>query len=145
MNRIDTDTGYIYLGDVVITPDKKIDDYKEYEKAGLVKFINEIDGFAVIVVNDMTDSNGINTYVAININEILGHTIIKATPINITTERIIASKKWLASMIENCNVDESEDPFFAKYSWGYISAAYVYDHRNGLMTDGNIKICYDKL
>ncbi len=140
MNRIDTETGYIYLGDVVITPDKKIDDYKEYEKAGLVKFINEIDGIAVIVVNDMTDSNGINTYVVININEILGCIIIKATPINITTERIIASKKWIAGMINN-SIAEDGDPFSKEYSWGHISAKYSFDPHNG-QVGGEVLIVY---
>ena len=142
MNRIDTETGYIYLGEVVITPDKKIDDYKEYEKTGLVKFINEIDGIAVIVVNGMTDSNEINTYVVINVNEILGCIIIKVTPININTKKIIASKKWLVGMMENCNIDESEDSFSVDYSWGYVSADYGYDPHNGII-GGDIIIRYN--
>ena len=140
MNRIDTETGYIYLGDVVITPDKKITDYKKYEKAGLVKFINEINGIATIAVNDMTDSNGINTHVVININEILGCIIIKATPINITTERIIASKKWIAGMT-NESIAENSDSFEKEYSWGHITAAYGYDPHNG-QTGGEVLINY---
>ena len=141
MNRIDTETGYIYLGDVVITPDKKITDYKKYEKAGLVKFINEINGIATIAVNDMTDSNGINTHVVININEILGCIIIKATPINITTERIIASKKWIAGMT-NESIAENSDSFEKEYSWGHITAAYGYDHHYGAKTGGEVFIYY---
>ena len=98
MNRIDTETGYIYLGDVVITPDKKIDDYREYEKAGLVRFIDEGDGDALIVVNDdLTNSNGIDTHITIDIDEIEEVIMITVTPINITTERLIASKKWLVT------------------------------------------------
>ena len=141
MNRIDTETGYIYLGNVVITPNKKITDYKEYEKAGLVKFINEIGGIAAIVVNDMTDSNGINARVMISINEILGYTIIRATPINITTERIIASKKWITGMT-NESIAENSDSFRKEYSWGHISAGYSYDHHYGAKTGGEVLINY---
>ena len=140
MNRIDTETGYIYLGDVVITPDKKITDYKEYEKAGLVKFINEIGGIAAIVVNDMTDSNGIDAHVVISIDEIEGVIFITVTPMNITTERIIASKKWIAGMI-NDSVTEDTDSFSKEYSWGYISVAYGYDPHNG-QTGGEVLINY---
>ena len=134
-NRIDTETGYIYLGDVVITPDKKIDDYKEYEKAGLVRFIGESDYNALIVVNeDLTNSNGIDARIVIDIidiDEIKG-VIITVTPINITTERLIASKKWLIGMMENCNIDdESEDSFSIDYSWGDVSGAYGYDPHYG--------------
>ena len=141
MNRIDTETGYIYLGNVVITPDKKIADYKEYEKAGLVKFINEIGSIAVIAINDMTSSNGINTRVVISIDEILGYAIIQATPINITTERIIASKKWIAGMI-NESIAENSDSFRKEYSWGYISTGYSYDPHYCAKVGGEVLISY---
>ena len=142
MNRIDTETGYIYLGDVVITPNKKIADYKEYEKAGLVRFINEGDDDALIVVNDdLTNSNGIDTHITIDIDEIEEVIMITVTPINITTERLIASKKWLVGMMKNCNIDESEDSFSVDYSWGDISGAYGYDPHYG-RTGGELLIWY---
>lgn len=145
-NRIDTETGYIYLGDVVITPDKKIDDYKEYEKAGLVRFIGEGDYNTLIVVNeDLTNSNGIDAHIVIDIIDIdeIEGVIITVTPINITTERLIASKKWLIGMMENCNIDdESEDSFSINYSWGDVSGAYGYDPHYGEKTGGNIDISY---
>lgn len=145
-NRIDTETGYIYLGDVVITPDKKIDDYTEYEKAGLVRFIEKRDSDAIIVVNeDLTNSNGIDAHIMINIFDIdeIEGVIITVTPINITTERLIASKKWLVGMIENCNIDdESDDSFSIDYSWGDISGAYGYDPHYGKRTGGDINIWY---
>lgn len=143
MNRIDTETGYIYLGNVVITPDKKIADYKEYEKAGLVRFIDEGDNNAIIVVNDSTDSNGIDADVMINIYEIEIEKVIfiTATPMNTNTERIIASKKWIAGMI-NEPIAEDTESFCKEYSWGYITAAYGYDPHYGAKTGGEVLINY---
>ena len=143
MNRIDTETGYIYLGDVVITPDKKIADYKEYEKAGLVRFINEGNGDALIDVNGSTDSNGIDAHVTISIYEIEIEKLIfiTVTPMNITTERIIASKKWIAGMI-NESIEENADSFSKEYSWGHISVAYGYDPHYGAKTGGEALINY---
>ena len=142
MNRIDTETGYIYLGNVVITPDKKLDDYKEYEKAGLVS-INDLGEAGVIVkLVQLSVSNGIKAEVTVYIDSAYNITSIYIVPKIHNSKRIVSSKKWIAGMIENCNVDESKDPFFVKYSWGYVSADYDYDPHNG-QTGGNIKIRYD--
>ena len=141
MNRIDTETGYIYLGDVVITPDKKIDDYKEYEKASLVSIDDMGKAGVIVELARLSVSNGIEAEVTVFINSARNITRVVIEPIIHNLKRIVSSKKWIAGMIENCNVDESEDPFIVDYSWGYVSADYDYDPHNG-QTGGDITIRY---
>ena len=142
MNKIDIETGYIYLGDVVIMPNMKLDDFKKYEKTGLASITDMGKAGGFVELTRLSVSNGIEAEVTFFISA-RNNTKVVIIPIIHNTKRIIASKKWLAGMIENCNVDDSEDSFFAEYSWGYISIKYVYDPRAGVMDGGNIKICYD--
>ena len=142
MNKIDIETGYIYLGDIVITPNMKLNNFKKYEKTGLASItdIGKAGGF--VMLKQLPLSNGIKAKVTFFISA-RNNTKVVIIPIIHNSKRIVASKKWLTGMIENCDIDDNEDPFFAEYSWGYISVKYVYDPRAGVMTEGNIKICYN--
>ena len=142
MNKIDIETGYIYLGDIVIMPNMKLDDFKKYKKTGLVSITDMGKAGGFVELEQLSVSNGIEAEVTFFISA-RNNTKVVIIPIIHNTKRIVASKKWLAGMIENCNVDDNEERFFAEYSWGYISVKYVYDHRAGVMDGGNIKICYD--
>ena len=100
MNRIDTETGYIYLGDVIITPDKKIDDYKEYEKAGLIKIIKDDKNYQ-IELNNLISVNEFDSSVIINFNKNKKITNIVFTPFVNFAYREIACIRILSGMINH--------------------------------------------
>ncbi len=146
MNKIDIETGYIYLGDIVITPDKTLDDYREYEKSELASVTDMGEAGGFVTLTQPVVSNGIEAEVTIFIDSTYNVISVKIWPIIHNTKYkykgTIAKKKWIAGLIENCDIDETLEPFFVEYLWGYISIGYGFDPHYGV-TSEPIKIRYD--
>lgn len=146
MNRIDTETGYIYLGDVIITPDKKIDDYKEYEKAGLIKIIKDDKNYQ-IELNNLISVNEFDSSVIINFNKNKKITNVVFTPSVNFVYREIACIRILSGMINRqLPEDNKYYSFYEEYSWGNIilESYSCFDPHWGIDEGGDIIIDYIK-
>lgn len=145
-NKIDTETGTLYLNGLVITPAMRcFADYENGAVQGLVEIYRRQNRpeRGHITLQKHIKSNGINAKITVFINEEKpSHFRINILPAS-GEDVLLASKQWLEGMVDGYKSDGTDKIMCLKFPWGDVSALYVPDPHYG-QVGGDINIRYNK-